>query len=263
MLRFEKWEGLGNDFVVVDADVTPDQARALCDRRLGIGADGVLMVRSLQDVQAERWQMTVLNADGSRPEMCGNGLRCVAAHLAERRGLSEGRIALATDAGDRDCDVTRLSTNHYAVTASMGVARVGDVFRYPARGLGREFLSVDVGNPHAVSFEPFDDEDVDDVGRAVEREINGGTNVEFCQLHEGGRRIDVVVWERGVGRTMACGTGACAVAAAATHAGKAPYDEPLEVRLPGGALTITVGREGRALQMRGPARRVFTGETSI
>ncbi|MCC6526016.1 MAG: hypothetical protein IT373_25440, partial [Polyangiaceae bacterium] len=110
-----------------------------------------------------------------------------------------------------------------------------------------------------VTFDPWDDAAVDRVGPALERAVPGGTNVELCRVSEGGRRIEVVVWERGVGRTLACGTGAVAAAGAAIAAGLARHDEPITVALPGGELVVTVDRAWQA-RMLGPAERVFEGE---
>jgi diaminopimelate epimerase len=136
----------------------------------------------------------------------------------------------------------------------MGVATVGEPFTHAAWS----FLPVDMGNPHAVSFDAHRDSDLDVVGPALQELRPGGVNVELCRLVEG--RIDVIVWERGVGRTLACGTGACAVAAAACARELAPYDRDVEVKLPGGSLFITVDATTRAVTMRGPACRVFSGQ---
>lgn len=248
MTDFEKWEGLGNDFVVTEVEVTPARAMALCDRRRGIGGDGVLSL--LRDDGG--WRMVVLNADGSRPEMCGNGVRCVVGYLAAR-GEGHGELTIETDAGPRRCVFTQRDDGLYDVEAAMGEAEVGEGFDYA----GQHFVPVDVGNPHAVAFVEGGDGMLDQVGPALERDTEGGVNVELCaQTDE--RRIEVVVWERGVGRTLACGTGACAVAAAAVVAGRVPHEVPVEVVLPGGPLSIVVGRDHQ-VRMTGPARRVFSG----
>lgn len=273
-VRFEKWEGLGNDFVVVeDAAMTAEVARGLCDRRRGVGADGVLVVRR-RPARMEVW-----NADGSRPEMCGNGLRCVAAYLVAAYRAGHGapgeapravgdalELRVATDAGERRCEVTPAGEHGYEVTVDMGRARVGEPLSVTLDGKEHRFLGVDVGNPHAVTFEPYAEEIIDAIAPRIATAPPGGINVEFCRA-EGARgqarRIAVTVWERGVGRTLACGTGACAVAAAACELGLSPFEAPLAVALPGGELTITVAAGTRALLMRGPARRVFTGEVVL
>lgn len=258
-LPFEKWEGLGNDFVVLSSPVlNAEVVRELCDRHRGIGADGILFVEETGD----HAKMIVLNADGSRPEMCGNGLRCVAAFLAEKRGLEEAEFVVATDAGDKRCAVKRNDDGLYDVTVDMGYAKQGLEYVVAAGGKQIRFTTIDVGNPHAISFAPFTQEDVDQIGPIAATGKQGGTNVEFCRVLEGqeqqNTKIEVVVWERGVGRTLACGTGACAVAAAACEAGMAAFGEPMKIVLPGGPLEITVD-ERRALRMKGPARRVFRG----
>ena len=258
-IRFAKWEGLGNDFVLVDdaaVSIGPEQARILCDRRFGVGGDGVLVV----DRQGPLPRMIVWNADGSRPEMCGNGLRCVAAHLAPT-DPTDAALTIATDAGAKACVVSSIDADRFDVTVAMGEARPRGEITFTVDGREHRFLDVDVGNPHAVTFATYDEAAIDRVGPAVAVAPTGGTNVEFCRVEP--ERIVVVVWERGVGRTLACGTGACAVAVAACDTGRALFEAPIRVALPGGELVITVTAGTRALRMRGPARRVFTGEVVL
>jgi diaminopimelate epimerase len=254
---FEKWQGLGNDFVVLTdlgRDLTDAEVQHLCDRRFGIGADGVLLVESAPP------RMIVRNADGSRPEMCGNGLRCVVGRLV---GLASagGELSVATDAGEKRCRIVGGGVGVVDVEVDMGIARPGPDLVAVLDGREHRFLTMDMGNPHAITFEPYPPHVIDTIGPRVATLPEGGTNVEFCRASPG--RVDVVVWERGVGRTLACGTGACAVAAVACETGRARFDEPLEVVLPGGPLTITVAAGTRAVRMRGPARRVFSGEVVI
>lgn len=269
-VSFEKWEGLGNDFAVVEAgalDPTPDLVRRLCDRRFGIGADGILLV------DREHPRMTVYNADGSRPEMCGNGLRCVAAYLTasgapDQTPEETHEIAVATDAGHRDCLIYMDREGRFEVSVEMGVARRTPDLVVHLDGREHRFAAIDMGNPHAITFERYDEAAIDSIGPRVATAPAGGVNVEFCRLGLGEARdptsrIEVTVWERGVGRTLACGTGACAVAAAACDEGIAAFDEPLRIALPGGELTITVAKGSRAVRMRGPARRVFRGTVEI
>jgi len=258
--RFEKWEGLGNDFALFAAEeltIEPDLVRRLCDRRLGIGADGVIVVA----MEESRPRMIVYNADGSRPEMCGNGLRCVAAYLVAR-GKASVELVAQTDAGDRACSIRPVDESRFEVTVDMGAARRGEDLAITIAGAAHLFHTVDVGNPHAITFELYDAAAIDRIGPEVSALPRGGTNVEFCRV-EGRGLIAVTVWERGVGRTQACGTGACAVAAAACETGRASFGAPIKVALPGGELEITVAPETRALRMRGPARRVFSGEVVL
>jgi diaminopimelate epimerase len=272
---FEKWEGLGNDFVLLrdlGRDLSDAEVQRLCDRRFGVGADGVLLVETAAvtmggsregPLAPPGLRMIVRNADGSRPEMCGNGLRCVAGHLAA--GGAGGPLVVATDAGPRSCTVLGGAGGAFEVTVEMGVARPGADLVAVLGGREHRFLTMDLGNPHAITFEAHDERDVDVLGPAVATLPPGGTNVEFCRDERRGPapRIGVIVWERGVGRTLACGTGACAVAAAACDTGRARFGEPVVVALPGGELTITVAPETRAVRMTGPARRVFAGAVVI
>lgn len=256
--RFQKWEGLGNDFVLlVDPPREIDSAliRRLCDRRLGIGADGILAVHTNEALP----RMVVRNSDGSRPEMCGNGLRCVAGYLFEVSG--RGHLTVETDAGERACEIHPLTANSVDVAVAMGPARQGPDLVVALEGVDHRLTTIDMGNPHAITFEPHTHTEFDSLGPAISVFPPGGTNVEFCR--DEGDRIRVVVWERGVGRTLACGTGACAVAAAACDAGLAKFDEPVRIALPGGDLEIVVSRRTRLARMRGPARKVFSGELTI
>jgi diaminopimelate epimerase len=261
---FEKWQGLGNDFVLLadpPRSPAPEVVRRLCDRRFGIGADGVLVVEGLATSSP---RMIVYNADGSRPEMCGNGLRCVAGYLAKAAGRA-GEITIATDAGAKRCAIEARGDDEVVVTVGMGVAKMEPDLVVSSEGTEHRFAMVDVGNPHAITFEPYDNAAIDRLGPFVERVPRGGTNVEFCRVDReaDARRIEVIVWERGVGRTLACGTGACAVAASACERGLAPWGAPVRVALPGGELEITVEANTRSITMRGPARRVFSGEVVI
>lgn len=267
---FEKWEGLGNDFVLVEDDPrrwSDDRVREVCDRRRGVGADGVLFIDRGSPARPPR--MVVRNADGSRPEMCGNGVRCVAGYLVSHVKKAAGVVKIATDAGEKRCDVTG-GGGRFDVSVEMGPARLDGQLAVMIEGRAHVFTFVDVGNPHAITFEPYSEVEIDAVGPRVSRHPEGGTNVEFCRVAQvdpalsgGEPRVDVVVWERGVGRTLACGTGACAVASAACAAGHFAYGAPVRVRLPGGDLVITIEPGSWAATMRGPARRVFSGELEL
>jgi diaminopimelate epimerase len=259
---FDKYEGLGNDFVVVEAahedEVSADLARALCDRRRGVGGDGVLLL--LPGAGADV-RMRVINSDGSVPEMCGNGLRCAVLHVARKQGLDRGELAVATDAGVRTCAFER--TGDVAiVTADMGVVRVvGDVVVEVA-GERVALTRVDAGNPHAVTFERrVTQEELVRIGQPLSTAaaFDGGVNVELVQVRGDARGLDVLVWERGAGATLACGTGACAAVAAAVRKGVLAGDGPVSVRLPGGELEVRFDGASGKTTMRGPARRVFAG----
>lgn len=259
-LLFEKYEGLGNDFVVVTAEredaVSPDEARAICDRRFGVGADGVLLVLPPREAGAAA-RMRVVNADGSVPEMCGNGLRCAAIHVARARALRSGELLFDTDAGPRPCRIDD-EDRRGLVAVDMGVVRVTEDLSLEVDGEGWPLTLADAGNPHAITVRPADRAVIDRVGPrlATHERFPRGTNVEFAVYRE--REVDLVVWERGCGVTHACGTGACATVAVGVARGRLPAGVPIAVHLPGGTLEVTIDAAGRAL-MRGPARHVFSG----
>ena len=264
-LRFTKYEGLGNDFVVVDAAddraLDVEQVTRICDRHFGVGADGVLLVTPPASLGA-RATMVVLNADGSRPEMCGNGLRCVALHLAiqdRARGIS---FIVDTDAGPRLVAVER-DDRKASVAVGMGRAVTEAYLTQRFRGASLQFARISMGNPHAISFDTgLDEAALDELGPAISAGFSQGTNVELATVRNP-RTLEVIVWERGVGRTLACGTGACAVVVAAARQGLVAFETEVEVRLPGGPLHISVARETLDVTMRGPAKQVFSGEVQV
>ncbi len=258
-LAFVKYHGLGNDFIVVEGPplVDPERAAHLCDRRRGIGADGLLTI--LPAEQGGDAYMHIYNSDGSVAAMCGNGIRCVARHLAEARRL-DGELVIETDAGPRRCRIHRGPGGRVeSVSVDMGPARVEGEQDFEVGEERLHALRVSVGNPHAVLFEDPSPARAEIVGPAIERKVPGGVNVGFARPEGDG--LDLVVWERGVGLTEACGTGACAAAVAALHLGKLRPGAPVEVRLPGGVLSITVSPDLQRVEMRGPAERVFAGQT--
>ena len=298
-IPFVKAEGLGNDFLVVDlrpgkpaaevpAAADPGVVRALCDRHFGVGGDGVLAI--LPPVHGDA-RMRVINADGSEAEMCGNGIRCVAKLLYERDpSLRRPVLRIDTGAGLLECRIDARDGQAETVAVEMGrpqldppqipVAAPGGkrLVRSPLRAGDRQFAftAVSMGNPHAVIF--IDDPAADlralaqACGRGIEQDslFPRRTNVEFARVRQGtaGTEIDLVVWERGCGVTLACGTGACATVVAACLEGRAAPDQEIPVHLPGGTLFIRVASqpapEGSpsysGVSMRGPARIVFEAE---
>ena len=276
MLPFAKYEGLGNDFIVVDAEraagLGPAQAIALCDRHRGVGADGVLLV----DTRGARPSMRVINADGSVPEMCGNGIRCVAMYL--HRSGTGAVMLIDTDAGPHACDV-RSGTPGAGGAAQVTVAmRPGTLVpeRIPVlastpmidapfeiEGQTLHLTAVSMGNPHAVSFDDVGERRLV-LGPAVgrDRRFPQGVNVGFAR-QLGSAQLELAVFERGSGWTQACGTGACAAAIAAVETGRARRGAPIEVRLPGGALSIAVSEPDQPVSMTGPARYVFEGRVEL
>lgn len=265
-LAFHKYEGLGNDFVLVEADrddaVAPELARSLCDRRFGVGGDGVLLVLPPSSPGAGA-RMRVINADGSIPEMCGNGLRCAVLHIARARKQVTGEVTFDTDAGLRPCIIDDRD-GRGLVSVDMGVVRVTGEALLDVGTDGPdewELTLADAGNPHAVTTRAATRKVIDVVGPrvATHARFPAGTNVEFATFGEG--TVDLVVWERGVGVTLACGTGACATVAVGVARGLVARGQEIAVRLPGGALRVTIVEDGRAI-MRGPARHVFSGQVT-
>ena len=258
-LHFWKYHGLGNDFVVVEGSdlMTAERAVRICDRRRGVGGDGVLTVMPPRAGGVA--YMHIYNPDGSVAAMCGNGIRCVARHLAESRGLA-GAFVVETDAGPRTCTVHRGAGGVEAVTVQMGTARIEGGQEFTVGDERVRTLRVSMGNPHAVALDGPEGFRAGSVGPAIEAQVPGGVNVGFGRAHD--REIDLVVWERGAGLTDACGTGACAAAVTALHEGRIRGEGPVTVHLPGGDLQITVGPD-LAVQMKGPAERVFEGETAL
>ncbi|HXT96778.1 MAG TPA: diaminopimelate epimerase [Polyangia bacterium] len=285
-LPFVKAEGTGNDFVVVDlrpgrpaaaraaALQDPAVVREICDRHFGVGADGVLAILPSTTGDA---RMRVLNADGSEAEMCGNGLRCVAKVLYESDpALRRPTLKIETGAGLLTCllDVERGAVG--SVTEEMGRPRLtrteiplapsGDTraLREPIRARDREFrfTAVSMGNPHAVIFVEGD-EDLRALATTygpvleVAGQFPNRTNVEFARVRR--QEIELVVWERGSGLTLACGTGACATVVAACLEERLVPGTETQVHLPGGTLVITVAPDYAGVRLCGPARIAFRG----
>ncbi|MEE9184472.1 MAG: diaminopimelate epimerase [Acidimicrobiia bacterium] len=251
-MDFVKMEGLGNDFIVlVDVTPKPDQVAQWCDRRQGIGADGVLVVSQLESgrVRMEYW-----NADGSRAEMCGNGLRCVA-RFAYDQGWTEDRsFTVVTDLGDHPVEVKESGR----VRAMLGRSQAPDEALITVAGT--EVRPMSLGNPHAVVFvDNTSDAPVRTLGPMIEvaDEFPDHANVEFVEVKDRSR-IDVRTWERGVGETLACGTGAGAAAVVANREGLT--DDALTVGLVGGDLEVEI--DGETVWMEGPANYVFEGRLS-
>lgn len=241
-------QGLGNDFVVIAGprDVSKDDVTRWCDRRTGIGADGVLVASPLDGgrVRMEYW-----NADGSAAEMCGNGLRCVARYAVGRGWVHAPSFTVETPVGPRPVLV-----NDTTVRALLGEAGPsGEPFDLA----GFEIQPVSVGNPHAVIVvdDPFATP-VDAVGPLVEGDpaFPERTNVEFVGI-DGRRSITLRVWERGVGETLACGSGAAAAVVIAHRRGLT--EAAATVHLLGGDLEVDVTDEG--VWIEGPAEVVFSG----
>ncbi len=274
-LRFTKMQGLGNDFVVIDATRRPiplatEQVRRLADRRFGVGCDQVLVVGPAPRPDVE-FEYRIFNADGTEVEQCGNGARCFARFVREKGLTQSSRIPVQTRAGrivlevrpDGQVTVDMGAPILAPASIPMRAGDTGPVQRIEVQGQTVALTAVSMGNPHAVVRVPdVDDAPVTTLGPAIERHraFPKGVNVGFMQI-QGRDRIRLRVWERGVGETLACGTGACAAVVAGRLAGD--LDEVVSVALPGGSLRIEWPGGDRPVRMTGPAETVFEGEMSL
>ena len=278
-LAFTKGHGTENDFVVLD---DPDgllaldaaAVAALADRRAGIGGDGVIRaVRSRAagiDVaeDAPEWFMDYRNADGSIAEMCGNGVRVLAAHLRRTGHVTEDRFEVLTRAGVRTVEILAepgTAGEPWSVRVGMGTARSEHGLRtVRIAGQRLEVTDVDMGNPHAVAFLPGDIalEDLDLTRRpALDPEPAEGANIELVS-ERGPRHVAMRVHERGVGETRSCGTGVAAVAVAAAQRAGDDSGQPWTVDVPGGRLQVGWTPDGE-VTLTGPAQLVADGTTLV
>lgn len=263
-MYFVKGHGTENDFVVVpDPEgalaLTPALVRALCDRRAGMGADGVLRVVRTEHLPGHspaagvQWFMDYLNADGSTAEMCGNGIRLYARYLVASGLAAPGRLRLGTRSGVREVDVGPAGD----VTVDMGPAAIAGTSTAVICGRPYEGIHVDIGNPHLVCpvEEPLGGFDLSRPPTVDVTVFPDGVNVELVQVMAD-RHVAMRVHERGVGETRSCGTGACAAAVAMAHSSPGPGEE-WTVDVPGGRLTI--GLSDGTVGLTGPAVIVGAG----
>lgn len=257
-MRFTKMEGLGNDYIYLNClkevpEDLPELAVTLSDRHFGVGADGLICIRPGRDGD---FTMEMYNADGSRGAMCGNGIRCVGKYVYDNALTRKTCLTIDTDAGPRFLRLHVLGGQVREVTVDMGEPKLSP----PLEVQGETVYPVDMGNPHGVIFCPEPEEiDLEVRGAALGRDpaFPGEWNMEFAAV-EARDRLRVRVWERGSGPTLACGTGACAVLAAAVKSGRC--DRRATVALPGGELKVEWERESGRILLTGPARTVFQGE---
>jgi diaminopimelate epimerase len=275
-LKFTKVQAAGNDFILIEAGGLeqgwPQIAIAMCHRHYGVGADGLLLL--LPSATAD-FRMRVFNPDGSEAEACGNGLRCCARYIVEQINTRADRILLETAAGVREIKLHRAG-DKFTIQVGMGQPRFGardipvvvepgritPILDYPVTVDSQELLLnfVSMGNPHAVYFHPGPAADfpLSQIGPKVEENEIFPNRVNFEVANIVGRQqIEARVWERGVGETLACGTGACAIAVIAQLHGY--IDSKVDIKLPGGILSVEWDRVGEVF-LSGPAEIVFTGE---
>jgi diaminopimelate epimerase len=269
-IEFLKMQGLGNDFLVFDAaaDAQPDSSRlrALADRHTGIGFDQALMLEGPRDADSRAFYR-IFNSDGSEAEQCGNGARCIAALLYARapelgRDLVLGSVGGTVRAHVRDDGLVSLDMgvpNFDPRALPMDAEAEAPLYSLNVDGADVEIGAVSMGNPHAVLRVPdVRTAPLARLGPGIERHprFPRGANVGFMQIVERGR-IRLRVFERGVGETRACGTGACAAVAVGSRHGL--LDEDVQVELPGGTATVSWPAHTGHIWLTGPATPVFTG----
>jgi len=286
-MKFSKLQATGNDFILVDTLTGPREgdwgelARAMCDRHFGIGADGLILV---QDSTIADLKMRILNSDGSEAEVSGNGLRCFAKYAIEkdligkmssRAELSNLYLAIETLAGVRKVKAYMSGNKVNRVEVDMGLPQfqpeqvpvkikvdIIPILDYALAINGKELTLalLSMGNPHTVSFlsQPIADFPLAEIGPKVEKHpiFSQRTNFEVARVLNRGE-IEARVWERGVGETLACGSGACAIAVAAQLLDY--VETQVDIILKGGILTVSWDRVGEVL-LTGPVEEVFTGE---
>ena len=280
-MHFTKMEGLGNDYVYVNCfeeKVYDPQylARLISDRHRGVGSDGLILIGPSDKAD---FSMSVYNSDGRAAEMCGNGIRCAGKFVYDNHMTDRRDIAIETLAGVKHLRYISGDNEQCSIMVDMGEPKIGcEMFNITAASSAEHieeticvsgetisFVRVSMGNPHAVVWT---DEirmragDVARIGSAMERHetFPAGTNVEFVKVL-GRDLIQMRVWERGSGETLACGTGACAAAAACMARGYT--GDEVTVRLVGGELSIKYDRKKDTIYMTGPARTVFCGCVDI
>ncbi len=281
-LFFSKMEGLGNDFIILDDRdrhiekkmTYPKLAQKLCSRRFGIGADGIILTQASDD---HDMKFSIYNCDGSEAQMCGNGMRCFAKYLYEKNVISQKSIRVDTKAGTIIPKVVTDSNNIVtSVRVDMGepITKCRDIPFKSDNDVALEepldiqdyrfkVTTVSMGNPHAVIFvDGYDDIDIEKIGPEIEtsERFPEKTNVEFIQVINE-NELNMKVWERGTGITLACGTGACA-SLVASHMTKRTSNKAV-VHLAGGDLEIEWNKQDNHIYKTGPANLVFQGSVTI
>ena len=282
-MKFTKMHGIGNDYVYVNCfeeELALDPGRLaelVSDRHFGIGSDGLILIKPSEVAD---FCMDMYNSDGSRGSMCGNGIRCVAKYVYDHGMTNMTTIRVETLAGIKTIDLTVKDGKVKLANVDMGLpvlqskgidteltpeaqAEITSEMIWEALdvdGVEMMMIPISMGNPHAIFFiDDVNDLEIEKIGPAIEKNprFPDRTNVEFVQIVDR-EHVKMRVWERGSGETMACGTGACAVAVACALAGYT--EEQVDVRLLGGTLKITWNDDNGHVEMCGPATEVFTGE---
>ena len=279
-MKFTKMQGIGNDYVYVNCfeETVHDPsavAKFVSDRHFGIGSDGLILIKPSDVADCE---MEMYNLDGSQGAMCGNGIRCVAKYVYDHGIVKKKNISVDTKSGIKYLSLTVKNGKVNKVEVNMGspilmanqipvVADTEQVINQPLEVNGQTYLitAVSMGNPHAIVYmDDLDSLDIGTLGPRFENHIAfpDRINTEFVKVIDR-HTLQMRVWERGAGETLACGTGACAVAVASTLNGMVDEDKPVTVKLLGGDLQILWNRQEDLVYMTGPAVTVFEGEIDL
>lgn len=279
-MKFIKMQGCGNDYVYIDClkeqvENEKDAAVLLSNRHFGVGSDGLILIKKGRSADFE---MVMYNPDGSRGAMCGNGIRCVAKYAYDYGIVDKEHISVATKSGIKYLDLTVENGKVSQVKVNMGspiltarqipvVSEKEEVINEPLDVNGKIYYitAVSMGNPHAIVYmDDIDHLDIEKIGPAFENHVAfpDRVNTEFVEVIDE-HTVKMRVWERGSGETLACGTGACAVAVASVLNGHVDGDSPVTVKLLGGDLQIFWNRQENLVYMTGPAATVFDGEIDV
>jgi len=261
--HYVKSHGLGNDYIVIDPAkvpfaITPEAVRLICDRHLGVGSDGILLVAPGNGAD---FGVRVFNPDGSEAEKSGNGARIFAKFLRDHGYTDKDRFTLDTLGGRVSCALEHEDGRVARVTVDMGKARFDTLDSIDVDGRRLEVTSVSLGNPHCVVIVPdLAKIDVHALGPKIERHpaFPKRTNVQFAEVVSRSE-VQILIWERGAGYTLASGSSSCAVVAACQRKGLTGRD--VTVSMPGGQLAVTIAHDGE-IRMRGPVEEICTGDLS-
>lgn len=279
-MKFTKMQGIGNDYVYVNCfeETVKDPAavaRYVSDRHFGIGSDGLILIKPSDIADCE---MDMYNLDGSQGAMCGNGIRCVAKYVYDYGIVKKENISVSTKSGIKYLDLTVRDGKVALVKVNMGspvltasqipvVSSTEEMINAPLKVNGETYYitAVSMGNPHAIVYmTDVDHLDIGEIGPYFENHMAfpDRVNTEFVEVLDD-HTLKMRVWERGSGETLACGTGACAVAVASILNGHVDGEKPVTVKLLGGDLEIFWDRQENLVYMTGPAATVFDGEIDL
>ena len=279
-MKFTKMQGIGNDYVYVNCfeETVKDPAavaRYVSDRHFGIGSDGLILIKPSDIADCE---MDMYNLDGSQGAMCGNGIRCVAKYVYDYGIVKKENISVSTKSGIKYLDLTVRDGKVALVRVNMGspvltasqipvVSSTEEMINAPLKVNGEIYYitAVSMGNPHAIVYmTDVDHLDIGEIGPYFENHMAfpDRVNTEFVEVLDD-HTLKMRVWERGSGETLACGTGACAVAVASILNGHVDGEKPVTVKLLGGELEIFWDRQENLVYMTGPAATVFDGEIDL